>query len=112
MSTTSVAVVYAVMVETGLNETPIGKLILAACFVDDLGTVIALGLLFTSFGNWFWIFVVLTALALLILPKITHRYLKKVNTHYSKPEATYIYLITLLLAYLAVLAGSESVLPA
>src|SRR3989338_5061990 len=30
MSTTSVAVVYAVMVETGLNETPIGKLILAA----------------------------------------------------------------------------------
>ncbi|MBI4528150.1 MAG: cation:proton antiporter [Deltaproteobacteria bacterium] len=56
MSTTSVAVVYAVMVETGLNETPIGKLILAACSVDDLGTVIALGLLFTSFGVWFWIF--------------------------------------------------------
>jgi len=112
MSTTSVAVVYAVMVETGLNETPIGKLILAACFVDDLGTVIALGLLFTSFGTWFWIFVVLTALALFLLPKITPHYLKKVNAHSSEPEVKYIYLILLLLAYLAVRGGSEGVLPA
>jgi Kef-type K+ transport system membrane component KefB len=112
MSTTSVAVVYAVMVETGLNETPVGKLILAACFVDDLGTVIALGLLFTSFGTWFWIFLVLTALALFLLPKITPRYLKKVNAHSSEPEVKYIYLILLVLAYLAVRGGSEGVLPA
>jgi Kef-type K+ transport system membrane component KefB len=112
MSTTSVAVVYAVMVETGLNETPIGKLILAACFVDDLGTVIALGLLFTSFGAWFWIFVVLTALALFLLPKVTPHYLKRVNAHSSEPEVKYIYLILLVLAYLAARGGSEAVLPA
>lgn len=112
MSTTSVAVVYAVMVETGLNETPIGKLILAACFVDDLGTVIALGLLFTSFGTWFWIFAALTALALFVLPKITPHYLKRVNAHSSEPEVKYIYLILLVLAYLAVRGGSEGVLPA
>ncbi len=42
LSTTSVAVVYAVMIETGLNETDFGKLILAACFITDLGTVVAL----------------------------------------------------------------------
>ena len=36
MSTTSVAVVYAVMVETGLNKTEIGKIILAACFIKAL----------------------------------------------------------------------------
>ena len=42
LSTTSVAVVYAVMVETGLNRQELGKLILAACFVTDLGTVLAL----------------------------------------------------------------------
>jgi Kef-type K+ transport system membrane component KefB len=112
MSTTSVAVVYAVMVETGLNETPIGKLILAACFVDDLGTVIALGLLFTSFAAWFWIFVVVTALALFLLPKITPLYLKKVNAHSSEPEVKYIYLVLFVLAYLAVRGGSEGVLPA
>jgi Kef-type K+ transport system membrane component KefB len=99
-------------VETVLNETPIGKLILAACFVDDRGTVIALGLLFTSFGIWFWIFVVLTVLALFLLPKITPQYLKRVNAHSSEPEVKYIYLILLALAYLAVRGGSEGVLPA
>ncbi len=112
MSTTSVAVVYAVMVETGLNETPIGKLILAACFVDDLGTVIALGLLFTSFGVWFWIFLAVTAVALIVLPKITPYYLKRVNAHSSEPEVKYLYLVLLVLAYLAVRGGSEGVLPA
>ncbi|HWP59853.1 MAG TPA: cation:proton antiporter [Candidatus Acidoferrales bacterium] len=112
LSTTSVAVVYAVMVETGLNETSVGKLILAACFVNDLGTVIALGLLFTSFGRWFWISVVATVLALFFLPGVTSRYLKRVNSHPSEPEVKYLYLILLVLAYLAAKGGSEGVLPA
>jgi glutathione-regulated potassium-efflux system ancillary protein KefC len=47
--TTSDAVVYAVMLELGLNRTGFGKGILAACFVNDLGTVIALGLIFAPF---------------------------------------------------------------
>ncbi len=41
LSTTSVAVVYAVMIEGGLGETPLGKTILAACFITDFGAVIA-----------------------------------------------------------------------
>src|SRR6266536_5387715 len=52
LSTTSVAVVYAVMVETGLNRTELGKLILAACFVTDFGTVLALAALFANFSVW------------------------------------------------------------
>jgi glutathione-regulated potassium-efflux system ancillary protein KefC len=35
LSTTSVAVVYAVMLELGFNKTDFGKAILAACFVND-----------------------------------------------------------------------------
>lgn len=112
LSTTSVAVVYAVMLESGLNEKPIGKLILAACFVTDLGTVIALGLLFTSFGPQFWIFVGITIIALVLLPKFTRFYLIRVNAHSSEPEVKYVYLVLLLLAYLAVGGGSEGVLPA
>lgn len=112
LSTTSVAVVYAVMVETGLNEAPIGKLILAACFVNDLGTVIVLGLLFTSFETWFWIFVAVTAIVLVFLPRVTPAYLKKVNAHASEPEVKYLYLVLLVLAYVAVRGGSEGVLPA
>ena len=49
LSTTSMAVVYAVMLETGFNKTEFGKGILASCFINDLGTVIALGLLFAPF---------------------------------------------------------------
>ncbi len=43
LSTTSVAVVYAVMIEGGLSDTSLGKMILAACFITDFGTVLALG---------------------------------------------------------------------
>lgn len=49
LSTTSVATVYGVMLELGLNKTHFGKVIVAACFVTDLGTVIALGLLVAPF---------------------------------------------------------------
>lgn len=112
LSTTSVAVVYAVMLESGLNEKPIGKLILAACFVTDLGTVIALGLLFTSFGPQFWFFVGVTIIALFCLPKFTSFYLSKVNAHSSEPEVKYVYFVLVLLAYFAVGGGSEGVLPA
>jgi len=64
LSTTSVAVVYTVMIESGLNERPLGKLILATCFVTDLGTVIALGLLFAEIGFYFWLFAAVTAVVL------------------------------------------------
>jgi Kef-type K+ transport system membrane component KefB len=49
LSTTSVAVVYAVMLEFGLNATDYGKSVLAACFITDLGTVLALGFIFSPF---------------------------------------------------------------
>ena len=45
LSTTSLAVVYAVLVETELTGTDIGKIIMAATFITNLGTVIALSVL-------------------------------------------------------------------
>jgi Kef-type K+ transport system membrane component KefB len=68
LSTTSVAVVYAVMVETGLNKTELGKIILAACFVTDLGTVLALGIVFANFNIWLLGFAAATAVAAWLLP--------------------------------------------
>lgn len=112
LSTTSVAVVYAVMVETGLNETPVGKLILAACFVNDLGTVIALGLLYTSFGVTFWLFVTATIAAMVVLPKVTPPLLRRLNSHPSEPEVRFLLLALFAMAFLAVRGGSEGVLPA
>src|SRR5215475_14622385 len=69
LSTTSVAVVYAMMIETGFNKTEIGKIILAACFINDLGTVLALGIVFAHYDYKLGFFVVLTAVAVWLLPK-------------------------------------------
>jgi len=68
MSTTSVAVVYAVMLEFGLNRTDYGKTILAACFINDLLTVLALGLIFAPFTLKTLIFAGGSLVAFAILP--------------------------------------------
>ena len=71
LSTTSVAVVYAVMVETGYNRTELGKIILAACFINDIGTVLALGLIFANYNLYLLLFAVVTVVAVAVLPWVT-----------------------------------------
>ena len=112
LSTTSVAVVYAVMVETGLNRTEIGKLILAACFVTDLGTVLALGGLFANFGLVLIVFVVVTAAVLAVLPTTTRFGIRVFGHRVSEPEIKLLLVVLLGLGALATEAGSEAVLPA
>jgi Kef-type K+ transport system membrane component KefB len=112
LSTTSVAVVYAVMVETGLNRHDIGKLILAACFVTDLGTVLALGGLFANYGWLLLVFVVVTAIVLFFLPRALRWILATVGHRVSEPEVKVIFVVLLALGGLATAAGSEAVLPA
>ena len=63
LSTTSLAVVYAVLVETGLNATRIGKLIMSACFVTDMATAIALSAIFIKPNAWFPLFLVVSLAA-------------------------------------------------
>ena len=112
MSTTSVAVVYAVMVETGLNKTELGKIILAACFITDLGTVLALGVVFAHYDAWLAIFGAATAAVLWLLPKFTPWFFVKVGQRVSEPEIKFVTLVLVALGGLAAIAGSEPVLPA
>jgi Kef-type K+ transport system membrane component KefB len=112
LSTTSVAVVYAVMVESGLSNTDLGKLILAACFVTDLGTVLALGVLFASFNAWMAVFVIVTALVLWKLPMVTRWVISHWGSKVSEPEVKFIFLVLFFLGGLATTAKSEAVLPA
>ncbi len=112
LSTTSVAVVYAVMVETGLNRTELGKLILAACFVTDFGTVLALGVLFADFNGWLALFVAVTCVTLAFLPRLTRYVIGSVGGRVSEPEVKFLFLVLLFLGWLAQGAKSEAVLPA
>ena len=112
LSTTSVAVVYAVMLELGLNKTDFGKAILAACFITDLGTVISLGLIFAPFSFRTVIFVVASIVIFVILPYLTPRFFKKYGGRPSELETKYLLLILFGLGALASWSDSEAVLPA
>jgi len=113
LSTTSVAVVYAVMIEGGQGETPLGKTILAACFITDLGTVLALGTLFAKFDLWLLVFVVVTAATLWFIPAWTRFIIARLGaTRVSEPEVKFILFVLFFLGGLATAAKSEAVLPA
>ena len=112
LSTTSVAVVYAVMVETGLNRTDLGKLILAACFITDLGTVLALGILFANYDLWLLAFVLVTAGVLAILPRAGKWFFARYAGRVSELETKFLFLLLFALGGMAVKASSEAVLPA
>jgi glutathione-regulated potassium-efflux system ancillary protein KefC len=112
MSTTSVAVVYAVMLEFGFNVTDYGKTVLAACFVTDLGTVLALGLIFAPFTMKTVIFVGAGVAAFVVLPWLTPRFFRRYGNRPSELEAKYLLLCLLGLGALATWADSEAVLPA
>lgn len=112
LSTTSVAVVYAVMLELGFNQTDFGKGILAACFINDLGTVIGLGLIFAPFTTRTLILIGLSAIVFLILPFVTPWFFERFGGRVSELEAKYILFLLFAMGGLAVWAGSEAVLPA
>jgi Kef-type K+ transport system membrane component KefB len=112
LSTTSVAVVYAVMLELGFNVTDYGKSILAACFINDLGTVIALGLIFSPFTVKTLIFVGVCVVVFAFLPFVTRWFFKKYGGRVSEIETKYILFLLFALGGLAMWAGSEAVLPA
>jgi Kef-type K+ transport system membrane component KefB len=111
-STTSVAVVYAVMVETDFNKTELGKVILAACFINDLGTVLALRVVFAQFDACLALFGAATAVALWLLPRFAPWFFEKVGHRVSEPETKFVSLVLLGLGGMATVAGSEAVLPA
>ena len=112
MSTTSVAVVYAVMIEFGFNRTDYGKTVLAACFITDLGTVVALGLLFAPFTVKTLIFVGAFAVVGLAVPWLTPRFFRRYGARASELEAKYLLVFLFGLGALASWADSEAVLPA
>jgi Kef-type K+ transport system membrane component KefB len=112
LSTTSVAVVYAVMVETGYNRTELGKIILAACFINDIGTVLALGLVFANYNLYLLLFVVTTIAVMAVLPFIVPWLFRKIGGRASEPEIKFLFVVLFALGGLANLGKSEAVLPA
>ena len=112
LSTTSMAVVYAVMLEYGFNKTEFGKGVLGSCFINDLGTVIALGLIFAPFNYKTIIFVVVSGAAFFIMPSLTSYLTRTYGFKTAAIRTKWILFLLFGLGALALWAGSEAVLPA
>jgi Kef-type K+ transport system membrane component KefB len=105
-------VVYAVLVETGLTHTELGKIIMAATFVTDLGVAVALSLLFLEF-NWFTlVFLAASALFIYLIPKIYPWICARYGERVIEPEIKFLFLILVAFMYLARLGASHAILPA
>ena len=112
LSTTSLAVVYAVLVETGLNTVRVGKLIMSACFVTDMCTVIALSAIFIKPTVWFPVFLVASVAVIVLLPKIAPWFFRRFGDRVIEPEIKLVFAILLALMVLGDEANSQAVLPA
>jgi Kef-type K+ transport system membrane component KefB len=112
LSTTSLAVVYAVLVETGLSETEIGKIIMAATFVTDFGTALGLSLLFIS-PNMSTLWFALISIAIIVVsPHVAPRLFRRYGERVIEPEIKLIFLILLVLMFFPQVGSSHAILPA
>jgi Kef-type K+ transport system membrane component KefB len=100
------------MVETGYNRTELGKIILAACFIHDIGTVLALGLVFANYNLYLLIFAVATVAVVAALPWVVPWLFARIGKRTSEPEIKFLFLVLFGLGGLANLGQSEAVLPA
>jgi Kef-type K+ transport system membrane component KefB len=112
LSTTSLAVVYAVLVETGLTHTTIGKIIMASTFVTDFGTALALSLLFIRPTLWLVPFLVLSVGIIVLMPRLQPWFFPRYGGRVIEPEIKGAFAALLVLMYFAERAQSHAVLPA
>jgi Kef-type K+ transport system membrane component KefB len=112
LSTTSLAVVYAVLVESGLNQSIVGKRIMAATFVTDLGTVTALSILFIKPSLWIIPFAIVSVVLIIGLPRIAPWFFGRYGNRVIEPEVKLVFASLFLLMWLGARAHSQAVLPA
>jgi Kef-type K+ transport system membrane component KefB len=112
LSTTSLAVVYAVLVERGLTDTGIGKLLMSATFVTDMCTAITLSAIFIKPNLWFPVFLVVSLALILALPKVAPWFFGRYGDRVIEPEIKLVFVCLLVLMVLADASNGHAVLPA
>jgi Kef-type K+ transport system membrane component KefB len=112
LSTTSLAVVYAVLVERGLTTAEVGKLLMSATFVTDLCTALALSAIFIKPNVWFPVFIVVSLALIVALPRIALPFFRRYGDRVIEPEIKLVFVVLFLLMVLADASNGHAVLPA
>lgn len=114
LSTTSLAVVYSVLVESGLSKTEIGKLLMASTFITDMGVALALSIVFIKPTLYTLIFIVVSIFIIFLAVRFSHYVFDNpgLKNKVIEPEIKYIFLLLLIFIYFANVGNGHAVLPA
>ncbi len=114
LSTTSLAVVYSVLVETNLSQTEIGKILMASTFITDMGTAIALSIIFIKPTLYTALFIIISIIVIILAAKFSHIVFDnpRLKDKVVEPEIKYILVLLLVLMYFASIGNGQAVLPA
>jgi Kef-type K+ transport system membrane component KefB len=112
LSTTSLAVVYAVLVETGLNRDLVGKRLMSATFVTDIATVAGLTILFLKPTIWIVPFVAVSFVFIVGLPRVAPWFFGRYGDRVIEPEIKLVFACLFCLMWLGSRANSQAALPA
>ncbi len=114
LSTTSLAVVYSVLVETGLAKTQVGKLLMSSTFITDMGTALALSIIFVRPTLYTVVFIVVSIVVIVLATKFSHLIFDNplLKNKVVEPEMKYVFLLLLAFMYFAQLGDGHAVLPA
>jgi Kef-type K+ transport system membrane component KefB len=112
LSTTSLAVVYAVLVERGLTASNVGKLLMSATFVTDLCTAVALSAIFIKPNVWFPVFLVVSFAFIIALPRLAPPFFRRYGDRVIEPEIKLVFAVLFVLMVLADASNGHAVLPA
>ena len=114
LSETAVAVVYFVLIETELSNTEIGKTIMAATFITNMGTAIVLSVLFVKFNLYTLIFIIVSMLVIYFAYRYSHLIFNNIRfkNKVIEPEIKYIFLLLLVFMFFAQIGGGQAILPA
>jgi Kef-type K+ transport system membrane component KefB len=111
LSTTSLAVVYAVLVETGLNRELVGKRLMSATFVTDIATVTGLTVLFLKPTIWIVPFALVSLALIFGLPRAARLFFPRYGNRVIEPEVKLVFACLFLLMWLGQRANSQAALP-
>jgi Kef-type K+ transport system membrane component KefB len=101
-----------VLVERGLTDTAIGKLLMSATFVTDLCTALALSAIFIKPNLWFPVFIVVSVAFVFALPRIAPWFFGRYGNRVIEPEIKLVFASLLVLMVLANASNGHAVLPA
>lgn len=100
-STTSVAVTYPVLRDSGLLKRDLGKILLLVAFVPDFLVTLALFVFFSEIGVQTLAIILLLALAIFVLRFVSGRVFRRVGETSSEIKLRFIFFVLFALAFIS-----------